>query len=1577
MAEELDMQIKITADPAGVEAGVTRAKRSLASLSQSADQTGEQGARGLGKLGGGGDALAQGLDRTTRSMVTSLQRQIAAIQAGGTANRQYQESLARLRGADIPTLKPFLDQLDAAKAKAEAADRAQGGLIDRLGGVGSVASIARGQLAALAGSFTLGAIFAFVKSVNDGVDALNDIKDATGATIENISALEEVGKRTGATLDTVGSVLIKFNDVLTKATPKSDTALQLEAIGLSAMELRKLDPAEALRVTAVALAGYADDANKARLIQDLFGKSVKEAAPFLTDLAEQGQLVAKVTTLQAEEAERFNKELFALQANASEAARSLTGPLVKAINDTAKAFRDGRAAGKGFFEIAGARFNSNLADFMGTAGTTASGGATGSWDEPEAARPSIKPGKTAAEIAAEAAAAKRAGDDQRRQLADQAKLIAELNGLNGSFYDDWARLSTMFARGALSVQQLTKAQADLLAKQPAIKAATDAAAKSALEYVKATVAAYQAQEEGAAEIAQAYVAQSKAREQGALAIVNYTRGIQETNAAAEFELSLLGLSTQAREKAVAQYRIQLELARQLEAIDANPGFSAGDRDIQSGRARAAAGSAIAGLDNRQALDALKELDAYLDPARAQDFGSALRDAFGEAGNALAQLTNSFQAYAQEQAEHAKMQAALRDSAGKIDQAEYFKREQDLAKKSAQSQIGSYASIAGAAKGFFGEHSKGYKAMEAAEKGFRLMEMGMALQSMTQQLFKINAVTTATVAGESLKTAAIATGTGTQIAADLAKGTSAAAVGVATQAQGDPYTALPRMAIMAAAMAALGFAVGGFGGGGGGGAATREARQAAQGTGTVFGDSSAKSGSIGDAFEALEDSARIELRYQSGMLASLRNIEDSMAGVANAVLRTTGITSGNAPGVFEGVLSTNKGDPIMNAIGLGSLGGLASSLPLIGGVIGKLQSLWGKTKQEITDSGLVINGVVANLEKGVGFGQYTDVTTTKSSFFGLSKSSRNSTIFGDLDESTNEALSRVFRNLSTTLQAATGPLGRDAAQVGQQIAATLIDIPRVSLRDLKGDDLKEAISSTISAAADTIASTVSPGLEAFQQVGEGYFETIVRVSSGVESADYALERFGITAIGYSALFNKQGDVAAEIFRDSVAAFEGAGTGIATILQGVSGAVDDLSDTYTGLVAVRNSLKSVGANGFDPSFDLLRGAGGLEGLQDGLDAYLENYFSDTEQFTAASARLSEQFARIGVPQPADAAAFRALATGLDLSQAASAQLFGRLMNVADAFFEISSAVRESERALQSAFDDVAPAWLDGDALRRYRATRISEGLADTGLSISPEQILGASADQFKAMYYAIDKTTMSGRAQATALLGMWGAFEEMNQAAADAAADAAKAAAEIVRAWQGVTDSIVAEIKRIRGEITGTMAGGFAGAQSLFAIATSQARAGDQAAATSLPELSRTVLQLARDNAASAAELKTFQAQIAASLEDTTRYLAASQGVTVPAFAAGGTHTGGWAMVGERGPELAYMPPAQIYTAADTAGMMGGNGALVAEVRALREDNRLIAGDLARLHLRVAKATEGAARTLEDVTEGGAAMRTAAT
>lgn len=133
-----------------------------------------------------------------------------------------------------------------------------------------------------------------------------------------------------------------------------------------------------------------------------------------------------------------------------------------------------------------------------------------------------------------------------KELEDQARLLAELSGLSGSFAEDWARLNTIYAKGAITLEQLTAAQANLLAQQPAFK-------KEQKE-----------QEDAAKKLIEKWAEEKKvidelidSRERQFVADAKVIKSAEDMLAQAQFELSLLGLSNVERDKAVA--------LRQLEA----------------------------------------------------------------------------------------------------------------------------------------------------------------------------------------------------------------------------------------------------------------------------------------------------------------------------------------------------------------------------------------------------------------------------------------------------------------------------------------------------------------------------------------------------------------------------------------------------------------------------------------------------------------------------------------------------------------------------------------------------------------------------------------------------------------------------------------------------------------------------------------------------------------------------------------------------------------------------------------------------------------------------------------------------
>jgi hypothetical protein len=262
-------------------------------------------------------------------------------------------------------VKVIISGKDNTRAAADSAKRNLAGIqatATRLNAVmGSLASV--GGLGALAGGLSAGAFVGFVKGVTDSVDALNDFSDATGTSVENASALIDIATRTGTAIDAAETAVVKLNQALNSASdPNSDVAGALKSIGLSAEELKKLDPAEALLEVAKALDKYENSGGKARAIQVLLGKSARELAPYLKDLAEKGELNAKVTTAQAEEAEKFNKQLFALQTNVTDAARAIGLAFLPAINGYIERVQEAFKVTGGYMDLLRLLANGNWSD---------------------------------------------------------------------------------------------------------------------------------------------------------------------------------------------------------------------------------------------------------------------------------------------------------------------------------------------------------------------------------------------------------------------------------------------------------------------------------------------------------------------------------------------------------------------------------------------------------------------------------------------------------------------------------------------------------------------------------------------------------------------------------------------------------------------------------------------------------------------------------------------------------------------------------------------------------------------------------------------------------------------------------------------------------------------------------------------------------------------------------------------------------------------------------------------------------------------------------------------------------------
>lgn len=408
-------------------------------------------------------------------------------------------------------------------------------------------------------------------------------------------------------------------------------------------------------------------------------------------------------------------------------------------------------------------------------------------------------------------------------------------------------------------------------------------------------------------------------------------------------------------------------------------------------------------------------------------------------------------------------------------------------------------------------------------------------------------------------------------------------------------------------------------------------------------------------------------------------------------------------------------------------------------------------------------------------------------------------------------------------------------------------------------------------------------------------------------------------------------------DAEALTEDAASQLLTSIQAQVTAVQSLRTAIDGL-----PFQKLGEMSFEGIDTLIEKMGGLDKAASALSSYYEAYYSESERTANLTRVLTEEFAALGFELPSSRDALRALMDANIALGDAGAPTVAALLGLQGAFAQLVPAVTDTAAAIVRSAADIANerAGLERQILQLQNDTA---GLRALDLSKLDE----SNQDLLKTIWALQDQQAAAAEAARAA-----SAAAAAQQAWADAQAQAAQRVRE---AWTSVGDSLIDEIKRIRGEVLDTGALGSAYLQSQFVLATVQARAGDEKAASSLPQLSQALLALAKDNASSAIGFQQMQLQIAASLEETLRFVAQKGGFAVPAFASGGTHQGGWAMVGENGAELAYMPPARIYTAGQTAGILD-DSAMLEEMRQLRADNRAQAGEIARLHLRVAKVLE---------------------
>lgn len=222
-----------------------------------------------------------------------------------------------------------------------------------MGGLGSAADRVKGALAAVGVGLSFGELISQASGAVKFLSELDDAAEAAGSSVENLSKVMGVAAQAGKGLDDIVGLTTRLQRSMIgveQDTGKAAAAFKAMGLNLSAFD----DSTQALIAFAAGLDKYADGANKTQLAIAALGPAGARAIPFLKDLAQAGELQARVTTTQAAEAEKLEKAFIRLKYESQLARAQFASEWIPTLTALIEKFNAARKAGLDMMESLGA-----------------------------------------------------------------------------------------------------------------------------------------------------------------------------------------------------------------------------------------------------------------------------------------------------------------------------------------------------------------------------------------------------------------------------------------------------------------------------------------------------------------------------------------------------------------------------------------------------------------------------------------------------------------------------------------------------------------------------------------------------------------------------------------------------------------------------------------------------------------------------------------------------------------------------------------------------------------------------------------------------------------------------------------------------------------------------------------------------------------------------------------------------------------------------------------------------------------------------------------------------------------------
>lgn len=384
----------------------------------------------------------------------------------------------------------------------------------------------------------------------------------------------------------------------------------------------------------------------------------------------------------------------------------------------------------------------------------------------------------------------------------------------------------------------------------------------------------------------------------------------------------------------------------------------------------------------------------------------------------------------------------------------------------------------------------------------------------------------------------------------------------------------------------------------------EARQRAQGTGTVLGSIDAKSESIARAVEGSETGIGQLVGINQGMLRALQSLQAGISGASSRVARARdgiefqtndrfsqdqlamgGLGIAFGPGGFAtglGPMSLFTGllGPFGDVLD-GVLGGLFSDTAgflddLTGGLLSDIGGEVFGGGQEIKDVGIQLFG--ATLDEMIAGVREGDRRFTAQAFASIEEdggwfgSDKRFDRFERLGTDAERQISLVFGGIQDSVVAGAEALGFSSSAIETALSEFRVKTQKISLEGLDAEEQAAELEAVFSGIFDQAAEAVIPFLGELQRAGEGLGETLSRVANQTLVAEEAVHRLGI---GF----------------------------------------DNLSGRNLALASER----------------LIEASGGLESFIGSMQSFISNFATDAQQFEIAQSDINRALGQVNLTLP----------------------------------------------------------------------------------------------------------------------------------------------------------------------------------------------------------------------------------------------------------------------------------------------------------------------------------------------------------